>query len=304
MDLVTLEIFKAVAAELSITRAAALLGRVQSNVTTRVQQLELELGVELFNREGKKLKLSEQGALFLSYANRLLALADEARQALHPTEPQGVLRLGSMESTAATRLPLALSQFHQQCPQVRLQVRTGPSQALLGLLQTGEIDCALVALPQDLDCTEVDYLTQQGLMGEPAFAETLRLVLPRGYTETDLGSGVSPLALAAFQSGCTYRSMAHGWLARRNPEAALGLSVQEVGSYHAMLACVAAGQCFSFIPDAVLALSSAPGHVNPQVGIESTTWLVWRAGYSVASFQQARECLCSTYTQHFPSSTR
>lgn len=58
MDLAALEIFRTVALEGSVTRAAERLGRVQSNVTTRVQQLEEQLGATLFLREGRRMVLS------------------------------------------------------------------------------------------------------------------------------------------------------------------------------------------------------------------------------------------------------
>src|SRR5687767_10914097 len=105
MDLSDLQIFRAVVQAGGITRAAEKLNRVQSNVTTRVRQLEQELGVDLFIREGKRMHLSPAGQQLLGYADRLLALAQEARDAMHDTTPRGLLRLGSMESTAAIRLP-------------------------------------------------------------------------------------------------------------------------------------------------------------------------------------------------------
>ena len=74
---------------------------VQSNVTTRVRQLEDELGVPLFIREGKRLHLAPAGQVLLGYADRLLALADEAREAVRDAKPRGLFRLGAMESTAA-----------------------------------------------------------------------------------------------------------------------------------------------------------------------------------------------------------
>lgn len=114
----TLEIFIQVAETQSVTQAAKRLGRAQSNITTRIQQLEEELAVELFVRGNKKMVLSPAGVQFLSYARRILSLAEEAKQALHPTTPGGSLRLGAMEATAASRLPPLLTRFQQQCPQV------------------------------------------------------------------------------------------------------------------------------------------------------------------------------------------
>ena len=80
MDLATLAVFRAVAREESITRAAELLGRVPSNVTTRIQQLEAEIGVALFARETRRMVLTSEGKTYLDYAERILNLADEARQ--------------------------------------------------------------------------------------------------------------------------------------------------------------------------------------------------------------------------------
>lgn len=102
----TLEIFIQVAETQSVTQAAKRLGRAQSNITTRIQQLEEELAVELFVRGNKKMVLSPAGVQFLSYARRILSLAEEAKQALHPTTPGGSLRLGAMEATAAAAYPL------------------------------------------------------------------------------------------------------------------------------------------------------------------------------------------------------
>src|SRR5215467_11118320 len=100
MDLSDLRIFATVVREGGVTRAAEKLNRVQSNVTTRIRQLEEDLGVALFIREGKRLHLAPAGQALLGYADRVLALAEEARTSVHDPRPRGLLRLGSMESTA------------------------------------------------------------------------------------------------------------------------------------------------------------------------------------------------------------
>jgi len=79
LDLVQLEIFKAVAEHGSISAAAQQIHRVPSNLTTRIKQLELDLGVELFIREKSRLRLSPAGWSFLDYARRILDLVREAR---------------------------------------------------------------------------------------------------------------------------------------------------------------------------------------------------------------------------------
>src|SRR5438128_2244352 len=125
MDLVELQIFKTVAEQGGITRAAAALHRVQSNVTTRVKQLEAHLGTKLFHRQGRRLVLSSEGKVLLAYADRLLRLSSEAQAALKGHGPHGLFKLGTLESTAATRLPPVLARYHRGYPAVRLELVTG-----------------------------------------------------------------------------------------------------------------------------------------------------------------------------------
>ena len=82
MDLRTLETFRVAAHTLSFTQAAAALGYVQSSVTAQIKTLEGSLGVPLFDRMGNRLQLTAPGKRLLVYAERLLALAQEARAAV------------------------------------------------------------------------------------------------------------------------------------------------------------------------------------------------------------------------------
>ena len=147
MDLAALRIFRTVVREGGVTRAAERLNRVQSNVTTRIRQLEDELGVALFIREGKRLHLAPAGQVLLDYSERLLSLADEARLAVQDSKPRGIFRLGAMESTAAVRLPAALNEYHRRYPDVVLELKTGNPPTLAALILAGELDAALVTEP-------------------------------------------------------------------------------------------------------------------------------------------------------------
>lgn len=111
MDLTQLEMFNAVALTGSITQAAQKVHRVPSNLTTRIRQLEADLGVELFIRENQRLRLSPAGHNFLRYSKQILALVDEARMVVAGDEPQGLFSLGALESTAAVRIPESLARF-------------------------------------------------------------------------------------------------------------------------------------------------------------------------------------------------
>ena len=109
MDLTQLEMFNAVALTGSITQAAQKVHRVPSNLTTRIRQLEADLGVELFIRENQRLRLSPAGHNFLRYSKQILALVDEARMVVAGDEPQGLFSLGALESTAAVRISPTLA---------------------------------------------------------------------------------------------------------------------------------------------------------------------------------------------------
>ena len=280
MDFVALEIFCAVAAEGSVTRAAQRLQRVQSNVTTRVRQLEDAVGCTLFLREGKRMALTPEGQTLLAYAQRLLALAEEARQALQPSQPQGRLRLGAMESTAASRLPGPLARFHGQWPGVALELSTGASQGLLDRLRAHPLDAVLIAWPPGQP-------SDPALDAVPVFCEELLLALPAEHPPISGPQEVQPGTLAAFERGCSYRHIAQQWLAARTPP----LQWLELGSYHAILACVAAGNCVGVVPRSVLELARTPPalHLHPLQSVD--TLLVRRAGYRSAALDALQQAL-------------
>src|ERR1700719_679788 len=131
IELQALEIFKAVVDCGGVTRAAAQLHRVPSNITTRLKQLEEGLGTKLFHRHNRKLLLSTEGKLLLAYAERLLSLSSEAELALRSGKPRGKLRIGTLESTAATRLPPVLARYHRANPEVQIELVSGTTGALL-----------------------------------------------------------------------------------------------------------------------------------------------------------------------------
>lgn len=290
MDLATLAIFRAVALEQSVTRAAQHLQRAQSNVTTRIQQLEEDLGTALFLREGKRMVLTERGATFLAYAEQLLALADEARQAMHPQRPEGSLRLGSMESTAATRLPQPLVRFHREHPQVTLEVGTGPSLALLDAVLARRLDCALIAQPHSWQQGrwQAEALPAE-VDAQPVFREELLLVLPADHPPVEHPEQVQVRTLAGFAQGCSYRHIALSWLGAGGPP----VRVQEVGSYHAILACVAAGACVGVVPRSLLELPRQAPAVRSVPLLQLDTLLIRRRGYASVAFERLHEALRS-----------
>jgi DNA-binding transcriptional LysR family regulator len=284
MELSDLRIFMTVVRAGGVTRAAERLHRVQSNITTRIRQLEQDLGVALFIREGKRLHLSPSGQLLLDYADRLLAIADEARNAVHDTQPRGVLRLGAMESTAAVRLPSPLSTFHRRHPEVSLELRTGNPHQLATAVLAGELDAALVAEP----------IADAPFDKQPVFLEEFVIVAPADHPPISK-TGRAPPTMIAFENGCPHRKRLEDWYAKRGemPERTI-----ELGSYHAMLGCVAAGMGVALLPKSVL--STFPERRRLSVHALSpgenraATVLIWRKGVTSPKLQALRQVLCDT----------
>lgn len=280
MDLVELKIFKTVAELGGVTKAAAALNRVQSNVTTRVKQLEERLGAKLFHRHGRKLVLSSEGKVLLAYADRLLRLSSEAQAAIKGHAPHGVFRLGSLESTAATRLPPVLARYHRAHPAVRLELVTGTSGALADKVLRGEVEAAFVAEP----------FPEKNLATQHAFTEELVLITPKTHARVRTPKEIDHRVVLAFTTGCSYRRRLEAWLGRSSVVAE---RVMEYGSYHAMTACVAAGGGIAVVPKSVLAVVGAESqlavHALPPHVAKARTMLVWPRGHQSAALTALRE---------------
>lgn len=270
MDFATLQVFKAVVDEGGISPAAKKLHRVQSNVTKRIQQLEAALGAKLFIRQKRRLYLSPAGEVYLQYAEQMLELSEQARAAVSGDAPRGVFRVGTLQSTAASRLPPLLSRFHEKYPAVRVELSTGTEDELIDAVLTRKVEAAFVA-----DCQgAADRLEMM-----PAFVEELVVIAPRSHPKIRSARDVrSDTTIIGFPSGCAYRRHLQAWLASGGivPDKALDLS-----SYHAIVACVASGTGIALAPRSVLetirgteGVSIYPLSRKGRV----TTSLVWRKG--------------------------
>ena len=266
IDLESLKIFRTVVDEGGIVRAAAKLNRVQSNVTTRIRQLEQHLGTRLFRREGRSIRLSTEGRTLLVYADRLLRLADETVSQMRTGKPKGVFRLGSLESTAGTRLAPILSRYHALYPDVVVELATGTAGALVTRVTNFELEAAFVSEP----------FTAPGLETRPVFEERLVLVTSRATAKVSSPADLGRSTLIAFTQGCSYRKRIEEWLGSANvmPERVL-----EFASYQAMIACVAAGTGFAVVPKSLLealrATRSIRQHPLPRRFSHNRTYLIW-----------------------------
>ena len=144
MELSTIETFLKVASNQNLSKTAKQMGYSQSAITVQIQKLEKELGVALFERIGKRIYLTERGSAFIPYANEILKATQSAITfSQQEVKPQGVLRIGGVESVCTALFPKLLSRFYQKCPEVEVIVRSGPTSDLIELLDSNELDVVL-----------------------------------------------------------------------------------------------------------------------------------------------------------------
>ena len=144
MELRNLLTYCKVCESMSFSKAADQLGYAQSTVTMQIAQLEDELGVKLFDRNGKRIRTNAKGQELLVYANRLVALADEAKTNVADRKtPQGPVRIGVIESIGAFFLPDLLQDYLVRFPDVHVQVLTATTREIMEMLRQNKIDLML-----------------------------------------------------------------------------------------------------------------------------------------------------------------
>src|SRR5918999_27381 len=185
MELRQIETFRAVAEELSFSRAAAKLGYVQSSVSAQVSALERELGVPLFDRLGRRIALTEAGEVMFAYSGKLLALAEQTREAVVDAgvgsgEVTGSLTVSAPETLLTYRLPKLPGIFHERHPKVRLSVRPSAIGRLVGsarkAVEEGRVDLAFL-----LDEPLGERARPAYLAVETLIAEEVNVIAPTSH---------------------------------------------------------------------------------------------------------------------------
>ena len=154
MELLQLQYFLTVARLEHVTEAARSLHVTQSSLSKTIQRLEEDLGVPLFDRIGRKLRLNEFGSTFLRRAERALFELEQGKQELRDlTSPEhGILELAV---TTASTLPNILQEFRKKRPYIQFHVQMLTTQEMVKLLHRGEVDYCLSSPPihgEDIEC--------------------------------------------------------------------------------------------------------------------------------------------------------
>jgi DNA-binding transcriptional LysR family regulator len=138
----------AVATELGgLARAAERLGRSPSAISLQMQKLEDQVGRALFRREGRKIGLTDCGDILLTYAQRILALNDEAVAVIQGIDVEGVVRLGVPFDFTERWLPPVLARLTRAYPKIRVELRADRSIDLMQKLATGALDLVMAYGP-------------------------------------------------------------------------------------------------------------------------------------------------------------
>src|SRR5919205_2629228 len=256
VELRQVETFRAVAEELSFSRAAAKLGYVQSSVSAQVSALEQEFGVPLFDRLGRRIALTDAGEEMFAYSGKLLALAEQTREAVVDAgvgsdEVTGSLTVSAPETLLTYRLPRLLALFHERYPKVRLSVRPSAVGRLVGsarrAVEEGAVDVAFV-----LDEPLGERVRPADLAVETLVAEDVTVIAPTSHALTsapvvlpqDL-RGETVLLPEAPESGCAYRGQFERQL---GSVGVVPPEKMEFQSIEAVKQCVAVGMGVSVLP--------------------------------------------------------
>jgi DNA-binding transcriptional LysR family regulator len=200
--------FVAVARAEHMTHAAESIGIPQSTLSRGVARLEADLGVALFVRAGRTVRLTRDGRTLLRHAERALAeLGNGAREILGDADAlHGRVGLAFLTTLGSSAVPRLLRDFRARHPDVRLDLVQGAHALLLERLRTGDVDLALTSpLP-----------AEPGLAAEPIDEEELRLAVPAGHRLAGRRGGVA-LAEAAretfvrFLPGFGLRATVDAW---------------------------------------------------------------------------------------------
>ncbi|WP_342554339.1 LysR family transcriptional regulator [Paenibacillus sp. FSL R7-0652] len=247
MDAGDLKIFQAVAREGSISKAAIALNYVQSNVTTRIRQLEAQLQVSLFHRSNRGMLLTPAGENLLGYADRILELLNEAEQAAQDgSPPAGNLRLGSIETAASRFLTPLLAEYCACYPKVHYSLVTGGTHELNQKVIEHELHGALVYGP--VHHAKLNYIKM--------YSDELVLIVKPG--EHDMSVLLSRPMLF-FEVGCSHRAQAEDFLKTQGVHS---LNVMEYGTLATIIDGVTAGLGVSLLPRSSVVQAASRGEVE------------------------------------------
>jgi DNA-binding transcriptional LysR family regulator len=183
--------------------------------------------------------LTDKGKILLSYADKIFQLIDEAQHALSDDQaPKGPLLIGSMETTAAVRLPKLLTRYHREYPDVDISLKTGPTEQNVEDVLNDELDGAFVAGP----------IEHPDLASQTVVEEELVLITDASHRRFTSVQEMRNRTILVFRHGCSYRARFEEWLRH---EGFFPDKIIEFGTLDGIIGCVSAGLGISLLPRSV-----------------------------------------------------
>ncbi|GCE07742.1 LysR family transcriptional regulator [Dictyobacter aurantiacus] len=241
MDLRHLQTFKVIAETGSFVQAAERLQYAQSTLTLHIQQLEAELGVELFDRQRRKIQLTAAGHTLLIHAQHVLNHVEQMQQDLSDLAAgeSGTLRVGMIEPIARLYLMQVMCTFHERYPRIRLTIEILSTNRTHEQLLANQIDLGISTPPP----------ANGGLNFEPILTETPVLLLPENHVllqqDEIVLSDLCAECLLLTDPPCAYRmAIEQAFMARGLP-LAIGI---EIGSLEIIKQAVQQGMGVAIMP--------------------------------------------------------
>jgi DNA-binding transcriptional LysR family regulator len=254
MDLQRLQTFRTVATLMNFNQAAEVLHYSQSTVSAQIKTLENEIGILLFKRIGKSIQLTEAGAKMLVYADKLLAIKDEAvAEVTGRNMVSGLLTIRMPQTVAAYYLPGILCDYQPRFPGMRLDITSCAMHSLEHELRIGTVDLAFLF---------ADTIGAKNLTGELLRIEPLAIVTHPSHPLAAVKSaGFKDLegqVLLIPKSDCGYRMVFEQALATERVTPA---TIIEMNSVEAIIKTIKAGVGVTIIPELAIRTDLEKGEI-------------------------------------------
>ncbi|BDS06079.1 LysR family transcriptional regulator [Oceaniferula spumae] len=230
-DLLSLRTFVAVVEEGGFSAAAKRVHRTQSAISLQIAKLEDRLGTQLLERSTRAVSVTPAGETFISYARRILELADEAALAVTAPDEATLLRVGFADYLAPQHLHTLLARFRRAHPNCDLSLVLGYGAELISKLEDNELDLV--------------FAGPEGKRGTQLWDEPLVWsgTLPPQKNSSE------PIELVLMPAPCCYRKIAFDALTKAGVPWKLSI---EANSALAVQAAIEAGLGISVLPRSVL----------------------------------------------------
>ena len=231
MDMNLLKVFISVANKKSISLASNELKCAQSNVTSRIKQLEKILGLELFFRVPKGVILTSSGEKFYPQALEIVNKMENAISSLNSEEQISHLKVGSTECNAVVRISPFLIKLHQDFPKIQLELFTGTTKDITQLILDYKVDIAFISGEPKND----------SLMILKKYEEEIAILEPQENN--------TPNVTLTFKEGCVYDEFLRDYYKQKNIFVDKSLSF---GCLEPILSCIKVGMGKSLLPTSIV----------------------------------------------------